>query len=63
MAVSENGKYGKLQIMDWNDIWHVSFLCYKYFCNPSVYVPLISQNFVSFPVQTALGVQLGFMTH
>ena len=25
-TVSENGKYGKLQIMDWNDIWYVPFL-------------------------------------
>ena len=24
-TINENGKYGKLQRMDWNDIWHVPF--------------------------------------
>ena len=31
MTVSENGKYAKLQIMDYNNIWHVSFFVLKIF--------------------------------
>ena len=57
---TENDKYEKLKKKDWNDIWNVSFLCWKYFWSPSLYVSSICQNFVSFPIQTALAIELGF---
>ena len=60
MTASQHGKYCKLQIMDCNGIWHAPFVVLKYFCKSSLYVTSICQNFVSCPVQAALGVHLGF---
>ena len=62
-TVSQNDKYGKLQKMDWNRIWHVSFLGVQIFSQSHLlYVPSNCQQFVGIPVQTALDVPLGFRT-
>ena len=59
MTVSENGKYGKLQVMNWNDVWYMSFSVLKILSEFTFIFPINLPNFVTFPVQSALGVQLG----
>ena len=62
MTVSENGKYGKLQVMNWNDVWYMSFSVLKILSEFTFIFPINLPNFVTFPVQSALGVQLGSRT-
>ena len=62
MTVSENGKYGKLQVMNWNDVWYMSFSVLKILSEFIFIFPINLPNFVSFSVQNALGVQLGSRT-
>ena len=62
MTVSENDTYGKLQVMNWNDIWYMSFSVLKILSEFTFIFPINLPNFVSFPVQSALGVQLGSKT-
>ena len=62
MTVSENGKYGKLQVMNWNDVWYMSFSVLKILSEFTFILPINLPNFVTFPVQSALGVQLGSRT-
>ena len=54
-TVSENGKYGKLQVMDWNDIWHVSLLMLKIFSQSIFICPINLPKFCKFPSSNCSG--------
>ena len=63
MTVSQNDKCGKLWIMDWNGIGHVSFFfVLKIFLQSFFMCPIYLLNFCKFPSSNPLDVQLDIST-
>ena len=56
MTVGQNVKYEKLQIMDWNVIWHVSFFLVLKLFSLSIFIcPINLPKFCKFPISNCTG--------
>ena len=56
VTVSQNVKYEKLQIMDWNVIWHVSFFLVLKLFSLSIFIcPINLPKFCKFPISNCTG--------